>query len=91
MRRHVGQVSFLSAVVSWLILIVSLMLGGLDPSSGIAQMLQLAGGITLLLAIVALASGLAAIFYGRQRIYGIIGCVLAMIFLLFFTGAFWLV
>jgi len=87
MKRHLGLISLIGGVISWLVLTMTLLAGGLDPSNSQAQAAQVANGSALVLAFLASILALIAILRGPQRVLGALGLAITALFLLVFTGS----
>ena len=85
-RSRLGGISLVVALSSWAILVLVLLVGGLDPSSGSVGLLRMASVAALLAAIVALILGIGALVRGSQRLAAAFGLVVSLLFLLYFTG-----
>jgi hypothetical protein len=86
MRRHLGRLSAAGAVASWSTLVVALVSGGLDPSPAQAPRLQAVMAGALCIAALALVAAVVAVVRGPDRIWAMSGLVLALAFLVLFTG-----
>ena len=86
MRDHLGRASVIGAVLSWSTLVVALLSGGMDPSPVHAQRLKASMLSAACMAALALAATVVAIVRGPQRISAALGFVLAMAFIIAFTG-----
>jgi hypothetical protein len=86
MHDHLGRASLVGAVLSWSTLVVALLVGGLDPSPMNAERLRASMLSALCIAAIALAAAVVAIVRGPQRISATLGLVLALSFMVVFTG-----
>ena len=86
MRNHLGRASVAGAVLSWSTLVVGLVFGGLDPSATSAERLKASMLSALCMAAIALAAAVVAVVRGPQRISATLGLVLALAFIVLFTG-----
>jgi hypothetical protein len=86
MRNHLGRASVAGALLSWSTLVVGLVFGGLDPSSPSAERLKASMLSALCIAAIALAAAVVAVVRGPQRISATLGLILALAFIVLFTG-----
>jgi hypothetical protein len=86
MRNHLGPASVAGAVLSWTTLVVGIVFGGLDPSATSAERLKVSMLAALCMAAIALAAAVVAVVRGPQRIAAALGLVLALAFIVLFTG-----
>jgi len=86
MRDHLGRVSVAGAVLSWSTLVVALVFGGLDPSPTDARRLKASLLSALCVAAISLGAAVVALVGGPQRIWATLGLVLALAFIVLFTG-----
>ena len=86
MGDHLGRASVAGAVLSWATLVVGLVFGGLDPSATGVERLNASMLSALCIAAIALAAAVVAIVRGPQRISATLGLVLALAFIVIFTG-----
>jgi hypothetical protein len=91
MKRHLGRISLLLAVACWLVYVVSLAVGGLDPAPELASHLQNAILISLLLGLISGCLAMIALTIGPQRLSAAIALALALLYTSVFTGAGFLV
>ena len=84
--KYFGKASLVGGITSWAILFASLLWGGLDPSISQAPILKAATVSALVIAFFAFILGLIALVRGPDRVFGALGLVLALLFLLYFTG-----
>ena len=83
---HLGRASVVGALLSWGALVVVLVSGGLDPSPAHATRLQAVMLGALGLAAVTIGAAIVSLVRRRERIWATIGLVLALAFLILFTG-----
>ncbi len=86
MSRHLGRASLVGGVLSWSLLMLALVFGGLDPLPAQSPFLQAASMGALLAAVVALCLAVIALARGPQRIAAVLGLAVSLLFLLYFTG-----
>ena len=86
MRNHLGRASVAGALLSWSTLVVGLVFGGLDASATNAERLKTSMLSALCMAAIALAAAVVAVVRGPQRISATLGLVLALAFIVLFTG-----
>jgi hypothetical protein len=78
--------SLVGGVLSWAVLVLALVFGGLDPSPTRAPLLQVATLGALLVSVLALCLAIVALVRGPQRAAAAFGLVSSLLFLLYFTG-----
>jgi hypothetical protein len=86
MRDHLGRMSVIGAVLSWSTLVIALVSGGIDPAPVHVQRLRASMLSALCIAAIALAAAVVAVVRGPQRISATMGLVLALAFIVVFTG-----
>ena len=86
MRRNLGRIAFGAAISGWLILLVGLWIGGIDPAPADAAALRSAMALALIAECIAVPFGFVAIIIGPHRVAGLFGILFAGAFLLYFTG-----
>jgi hypothetical protein len=89
MTRHVGRISLLLAVTSWLVFIASLLVGGIDPAPLLAKKLRHVGMGSLLLVPFSMLLAIIALARGPQRAAAAVGLALGLLYLAVFTGLIW--
>jgi hypothetical protein len=89
--HHAGRISLIAALISWIALACSLVFGGLTGTVSATWLLHALASGALISAVFAVLFGIAAFARGAQRIAATIGLVLALGFLVTFTGAIWTV
>jgi hypothetical protein len=83
---HLGRASVAGALVSWGLLVTSVVFGGLDPSPTRAMHLQAVMLSALSLAAIAIGAAVVSLVRRREHVWATIGLVLALAFLILFTG-----
>ena len=86
MRRQLGRVALMIAVLAWVILLLAPVLGGLDPAVAQLPGLQAATMGALGMSLVALLLAVFALVRGQQRATAAFGLGMSLLFLLHFTG-----
>lgn len=86
MRRHLGRIAFGAGIGGWLILLVGLWMGGIDPAPEEAAALRSAMGLALIAECIAVPFGFIALIIGPHRVAALFGIMFAGAFLLYFTG-----
>ena len=86
MRSHLGLASVAGALLSWSTLVLAVAFGSLDPSPTDAQRLKASLLSALCAAAISLGAAVVALVRGPQRIWATLGLVLALAFIVLFTG-----
>lgn len=86
MTRQLGRASLLGGVLCWILLVLALVFGGLDPAPSRAPLLRAAMRAALGVALATLGLAIAALAKGPQRLSAAVGLALSLLFLLYFTG-----
>jgi hypothetical protein len=86
--RKLGITALAGALVSWGLLFSAMLMGGLDPPQSLVPLLKIISGSSILIATGSLTAGVVAAIRGPQRILGGIGLIIAITFVLAFTGPF---
>jgi hypothetical protein len=86
MRNHLGRASVAGAVLTWATLVVALVFGSRDASGTGVERLKASMLSALCIAAIALVAALVAVVRGPQRISATLGLVLALAFIVLFTG-----
>lgn len=85
-----GHVSLAGSVVAWLLLVLTLVSGGLDPHPPVAPLLRFATTAALGASVLALAIGILAVFRGDKGAPAALGIGGSLLFLLMFSGIGWM-
>lgn len=86
MLRQMGRISLVLGVLGWVVLVLTLLKGGLDPSPTLTPWLRAATTVSLCTSVLALCFAVAALIRRERRITASLGLALSVLFLLYFTG-----
>ncbi|MGH7725638.1 MAG: hypothetical protein ACREOU_09435 [Candidatus Eiseniibacteriota bacterium] len=81
-----GRLALAGAILSWGLLLATLLFGGLDPTPREATILRVLSVSALALSAAAMLVGLVALVRRRRRISAALGIAVAFALLLYFTG-----
>jgi hypothetical protein len=87
LRRHLGRASLAGSIVSWAVLVLALVGGGLDPPASLTPLLHAATITALGISVVSLGLAILAIVHGPQRVAAAFGLGFSLLFVLSFTGS----
>jgi hypothetical protein len=86
MRRYLGRSALGLAVSGWLLLLVGLGIGGLDPTPEEYTTLRTLMGFGLLAECLTVPIGLVAVVIGPYRVAAFAGLIFSAAYFLYFTG-----
>jgi hypothetical protein len=89
-RWPLGYASLAGSVAAWVILVLALVSGGLDPRDAMAPLLRLATTSALVVSMLALGLGILAVLRGDQGVPAALGVGGSLLFLLVFSGLGWM-